>query len=65
MDILQKNELTIHKMAAILGVFLNQEYWFTNPKSRIQLTGKREEEREEEETEHRQIQSFMRFSQTQ
>ena len=64
MDMLQKNELTIHTMSAILGVLLNQEYWFTNPKSQIQLTEKREEERKEE-TEHRQMQSFMRFSQMQ
>ena len=45
----------------ILRNFKNQEYRFIIPKSRIRLA----EKREEEEDEHRQLRSVLRFTQTQ
>ena len=50
--------------SALLRYLLNQEYRFTIPKSRIQLTERQEEERNEEE-EQRQLQNAMGFTQMQ
>ena len=56
--------------SAKLTGFQNQEYRLTIPNSQTRLAEKREEEEEEEEGEEeeeqpRQLQSIMRFTQTQ
>ena len=49
--------------SAKLTGFQNQEYRLTIPNSQTRLAEKREEGEEEEQ--HRQLQSIMRFTQTQ